>query len=415
MRWIKTSSVFALAAALAFAPAIRPALAGPDGDFYKGKTITYIVATKPGGGYDTYARLIAEFLERHLPGTEILVKNVPSAGHIIGANKLYVAEPDGLTIGTFNTGLIYAQLLGREGVRFDLRNLGWIGAAARDARVAVLGKDGKYRTVADLRRAPGPILFGTSGIGSAAHTETVLLARALRLNLKPVVGYSGDGAQMGLLRGELAGAVGSYSSYRSFLDSGFGRIVFRIGGEREIGAGVPDARDLVEDRTGKALIALIRSQSQLGRLTAAPPGVPPARLQVLRDAYRRALEDPDLLARAEKLKIPIDPQFGEDLAQRVAAALNQDTTTRQLLASVMNQKLPTIAVTAALVAVGANGKTVEIDNGGHDLQIRISGSRTRVSIGGGAADRADLRTGMVCALEYAPAGRNEATRIDCAR
>ncbi|MCZ6893009.1 MAG: tripartite tricarboxylate transporter substrate-binding protein, partial [Gammaproteobacteria bacterium] len=165
MHWIKRTAATVVIAAIGIAQQIGPALAGPDAEFFAGKTITYIVATKPGGGYDTYARLIAEFLERHLPVTKVLVKNLPGAGHIIGANKLYVAKPDGLTIGTFNTGLIYAQLIGREGVRFDLRDLGWIGAAARDARVVVLGSGSEFRTVADLRRAPGPILFGASGVG----------------------------------------------------------------------------------------------------------------------------------------------------------------------------------------------------------------------------------------------------------
>ncbi len=108
-----------IAASVAVAGA-APAGAAGAADFFKGKTLTYIVATSPGGGYDTYARLIAEHMKKYLPVNKIIVKNVPGAGHIIGANQLYVAKPDGLTIGTFNTGLIYAQLLGAEGIIFDL-------------------------------------------------------------------------------------------------------------------------------------------------------------------------------------------------------------------------------------------------------------------------------------------------------
>src|SRR4051812_19647971 len=88
-------------------------------DMFKGKTITYIVATTPGGGYDTYSRLIAQYLQKYLPGARVLVKNVPGAGNIIGANTIYAARPDGLTIGMFNTGLIYDQLIRRNGVMFD--------------------------------------------------------------------------------------------------------------------------------------------------------------------------------------------------------------------------------------------------------------------------------------------------------
>ena len=89
-------------------------------DFFKGKTITYIVATAPGGGYDLYGRLSAEYMQKYLPGSTFVVKNVPGAGHLIGANTIYASKADGLTIGTFNTGLIYNQLIQREGVHFDL-------------------------------------------------------------------------------------------------------------------------------------------------------------------------------------------------------------------------------------------------------------------------------------------------------
>ena len=104
-----------LFAILASLPASAPAVAAGAEDFFKGKTLTYIVATSPGGGYDTYARLIANAMEKYLPVDKIIVKNVPGAGHIIGANQLYAAKPDGLTIATFNTGLVYAQLLQRKG------------------------------------------------------------------------------------------------------------------------------------------------------------------------------------------------------------------------------------------------------------------------------------------------------------
>src|SRR5690242_21888590 len=110
--------------------AALPALAQDGVDFYKGKTVTYIVATAPGGGYDLYGRLVAEYMQKYLPGSTFVVKNVPGAGHLIGANTIYASKADGLTLGTFNTGLIYNQLIGREGVRFDLTKMAWIGKAA---------------------------------------------------------------------------------------------------------------------------------------------------------------------------------------------------------------------------------------------------------------------------------------------
>src|SRR5687767_10325986 len=97
------------AAFTAFLALSLPATAQTGAEFYKGKTVTYIASTSPGGGYDTYARLVAEYLQKHLPGSTVVIKNVPGAGHIIGANTIYASPPDGLTIGIFNTGLILNQ------------------------------------------------------------------------------------------------------------------------------------------------------------------------------------------------------------------------------------------------------------------------------------------------------------------
>src|SRR4051812_27944342 len=94
------------------------ALAQEGPAFYKGKTVNYIVATAPGGGYDTNGRLIAQFMQKHLPGSTFVVQNMPGAGHLIGANFIYASDPDGLTFGTFNTGLIYSQLAGNPGIKF---------------------------------------------------------------------------------------------------------------------------------------------------------------------------------------------------------------------------------------------------------------------------------------------------------
>ena len=109
-------------------------------DFYKGKTLTWMVSTGPGGGHDFYARLIARHMAKFIPDTTIIVKNVPGAGHIIGANTVYLSKPDGLTIGSFSTGLVYAQLVEMQGIQFDLAKMSWIGKAASDSRVMMVTK-----------------------------------------------------------------------------------------------------------------------------------------------------------------------------------------------------------------------------------------------------------------------------------
>src|SRR3954452_11676694 len=125
-------------------------------DFYKGQTVTYIVATAPGGGYDLYGRLVAEYMQKYLPGSTFVVKNVPGAGHLVGTNTIYASKPDGLTIGTFNTGLIYNQLIGLDGVKFDLTKMSWIGKATSEPRVIVIAEQSPIKTFAQLREQKQP-------------------------------------------------------------------------------------------------------------------------------------------------------------------------------------------------------------------------------------------------------------------
>jgi len=304
-------------------------------EFYEGETITYIVATKPGGGYDTYARLVAEYMEKHLPGARLRVVNVPGAGHIVGTNQLYVAKPDGLTIATFNTGLIYAQLLEHEGVRFDLRELSWIGKAASDPRCLVVSAKSGIEAVSDLQGSKDPILFGSSGVGTTSHNESMLLSHVLSFPIKVIAGFSGNEAQMSMMRGEIVASFSSYSSLRPFVENGYGKFIVHIGGEGVVADGIPAARTMVNDDGKLALVAMMEALAGLARLTAAPPGVPADRLRILRDAYRAALEDPGLVERAGKLQIPIDALYGDAVKDRITAALDQPESNLAIVRTIL--------------------------------------------------------------------------------
>jgi tripartite-type tricarboxylate transporter receptor subunit TctC len=297
-------------------------------DFYKDKTVTYIVATAPGGGYDTYGRLVAEYMQKYLPGSTFVVKNMPGAGHLVGTNALYASRPDGLTIGTFNTGLIYNQLVGLEGVRFDLTKMSWIGKAGSDPRVILIAAQSPIKTFADLQASKTPVNFATAGVGSASYVETVIMLNGLKLPIKILTGYNGNDDQLAMRRGEVVGSVGSRSTYEEFVKNGYGRMIVQIGGRN---TDVPQLMPLMSDPKAKTLIALIQSQGDIARLTAGPPGIAPARLATLRDAYRKALEDKELQAKAEKLERPVDPGYGDDVLKAIKEALNQTPETIALL------------------------------------------------------------------------------------
>ncbi len=305
-----------------------PALAQSGADFFKDKTVTYIVATAPGGGYDTYGRLVAEYMQRYLPGSTFVVKNMPGAGHLVGTNALYASRPDGLTLGTFNTGLIYNQLVGLDGARFDLTKMSWLGKAGSDPRVILIAQQSPIKSFAELQASKTPVNFATAGVGSASYVETVILLNGLKLPLKALTGYNGNDDQLAMRRGEVVGSIGSRSTYEEFVRNGYGRMIVQVGGRN---TDVPQLMPLMTEPKAKTLISLIQSQGDIARLTAGPPGIPADRLAALRDAYRKALEDKELQAKAEKLERPVEPAYGDDVLNAVKEALNQTPDTIAVL------------------------------------------------------------------------------------
>ncbi len=398
-------------AAMALGLAAPASAAANPADFYKGKTVTYIVATSPGGGFDLYGRLVADFMQKHLPGSTFVVRNMPGAGNLIGANAIYASKPDGLTIGTFSQGLIYNQLIGLEGIQFDLTKMSWIGKAASEPRVFVISTKSPIKSFKDLQTHKETVNFATPGVGSAAHVETKILTDALKLPIKIIAGYTGGEDMMAMRRGEIVGDIGSRSSYEEFVKNGYGRFIAQIGGKDK---DVPQLSSLVTDPNGKVLIALIQSQGELSRLTAGPPGIPKERLEALRAAYKSALEDKELQARAEKLGRPLDPGYGDDVLNAIKTAFNQSPETIALLAKALDIKQPTLKAVGPLLEVQDKGRVI-VFNGpdGQKVESKPSGGRTKIAIAGKEAQRGDLKAGLNCEINYKSGGDNEPSTIDC--
>jgi hypothetical protein len=147
-------------------------------------------------------------------------------------------------------------------------------------------------------------------------------------------GYNGLDDQVAMRRGEIAGGLGSRSTFEPFVKNGYGRMIVQIGGKD---ADLPQLSALVQDAKAKRLIALIESQGEIGRLTVGPPGIPADRLAVLRETYRTALGDPELRAKADKLERPVAPAIGEDVLRMVKIALDQSPETIALLKEAMKE------------------------------------------------------------------------------
>ena len=304
-----------------------------DTSFYEGKTVTYIVATAAGGGYDTYGRLIARYMQKHLPGSRFVVRNVPGAGNIIGTNMLYAARPDGLTIGMFNSGLIYNQLMDTEGIRFDLGKMSWIGKASNQVRVMVVATNSGFDSFDEMLQATTQVKFSSPGVGSAGYLDSRILDVLFpQIDIQTIPGFDGAEGELSMIRGEVHAQVAIASSLEQFVEAGHGYFALAMSPlARATLPEVPLASDYVSSSQGLRLLALLEGLSDLGRLTAGPPDIPSIQLRALREAHDKALGDPALIAEAMQINIPLDAGTGEYVEERIREVLRQPQDTVDLL------------------------------------------------------------------------------------
>ncbi|MGQ0663237.1 MAG: Bug family tripartite tricarboxylate transporter substrate binding protein [Pseudomonadota bacterium] len=319
-----TSPIIALAVAGGLAGAAAPAVAQPAAEFYRGKTIDLLIGFSPGGGYDTYGRVLARHLGKHLPGNpKVVAKNMPGAGSLRLANFIYaVAAKDGTVIGTFARGLAMDPLLGGEGIQFDAKKFTWIGSMNNEVSVCASWHTSPVKTWADL--LTHELVVG--GLGSGADTDTfpLVLRNVLGAKLKLITGYPG-GADilLAMERGEVTGRCGwSWSTVKSrspaWLKEGKVNLLVQMSLNKHPDIPlVPLVMDLARNEEQKQILRIIFARQVMGRPFAAPPGLPADRAAALRRAFDAALQDPELIAEAEKADLELNPVTGEGIAALV--------------------------------------------------------------------------------------------------
>lgn len=308
-------------AATAFASAAAQAQS-----FYTGKTVRIVVGLAPGGGFDTYARLIGRHLGNHIPGNPtVIVDNMPGAGSLVMANWLYkVAKPDGLTIGHFDGALILGQAIGRPGIEFDAQKFEYLGAAAKEDVVCSISKASGITTIEQLRAAKTPVKFGALTPGATPNNAPETLKVALGLPIQVVSGYKGtSGIRLGVESGEVAGACWSWQSmrvtWRKALEAGEVVPVIQIVAKPFSDLpNVPVAINLATTDEARQLIrAGVQNSGAFARPLAVPPGTPADRVEMLRKALADTLKDPAFVGEADKANLAIDPATGEELTELV--------------------------------------------------------------------------------------------------
>jgi tripartite-type tricarboxylate transporter receptor subunit TctC len=296
-------------------------------EFFKGKTIRLVVGNSVGGAQDDWGRFVAQYLGKHIPGNpDIVVQNMPGAGTVIAANYVYsVAKPDGLTLGLINPAIYIDQLLGAKEVKFDWPKFSWIGSPERIDQVLFIRADTPYKTLEDIRKAAEPPKCAALARTGLGYFLPQLLEEGLGLKIHMVVGYGGGGdMNLAIEKGEVQCRAGTVSAYvgreptRTWIKDGFVRALAQSGAKRYPKLpDVPTVYELMEtykapDAT-KRLARVLLSSGDLGRPFIGPPGMPAERIKVLREAFTKAMNDPALLADAQKRKWDLDLLSGEEL------------------------------------------------------------------------------------------------------
>jgi tripartite-type tricarboxylate transporter receptor subunit TctC len=296
-------------------------------DFYKGKTIRMLIGYSAGGTNDLWARTIARFWGRHIPGNpDFIVQNMPGAGTQVAANYIYgVEKSDGLTVGLLAPALFFNQLGGQKEVKFDWAKFAWIGSPEETSEMLSMRSDTPYKTLDDIRRAAVPPRCGTTGTGTPGHYFPRLMEEVLGLKFNLVIGYPGaSDIDLAIEKGEVQCRGGTTSAFfgrepgRTWAKTGFVRILVIGGSKRDPRA--PDVPTIWEfmDKyktpdSGKRLTTLLLSPGSFGRPIVGGPGIPANRVKILREGFMKTMKDPELVAEAEKRGWEPDLVSGETL------------------------------------------------------------------------------------------------------
>jgi tripartite-type tricarboxylate transporter receptor subunit TctC len=294
--------------------------------FFKDKTIRLIVGLAPGGGYDTYSRLIARHMGKHIPGNPVIVvENMDGAGSLIAANHVYkAAKPDGLTIGHVLGGLFLQQLLGKPGIEFDAAKFEYIGVPVQDNFMIGISKATGITSVEKWIASKTTVKFGGVAPGGGTDDIPKLLAHTLGLPIQVVSGYKGTGpVRLAFNSGEVQGVCNAWESFkatwRQEVESGDVVMVLQatVKAHPELPK-VPVAFDLAKtDEARKLIQVVLRVYGPSTRPYLLPPGTPKERVELLRKAFTDTMKDPEFVAEAAKAKLDINPDDGAGLERNI--------------------------------------------------------------------------------------------------
>lgn len=410
-------------------------LSDPIADFYKGKDMKIVVGSAPGGGYDTYARTTARHLPRFIPGTpNLIVQNRPGAASIKAANFVYAVAPqDGTIIAAIQRSAPILQIMGEKGPRFDATKFQWLGSLNSDAGALYVWQTAKVQSFKDAFKTP--VYFGSSGPNDTEFYPA-LANNLLGTKFALIKGYkSAPMIRIAMERGEVEGISQTWASVKAgqptWVPEGKIKPLVQVS-LRPVDdltkMGVPMMMDFVtreyvlpqysvED--ARAYFKLMLTGKTLSRPYAFGPKVPKARVAFMRKAFMAMAKDPKFVSDAKKERRAVLPISGEEM-QKVMAELA--ATPKKVLASAKElvkfkgitkqAKIYLVKVTTKVTKIQRKGRRMFFMHKGKEIKTKISGSRTKITVGGKKAKRSKVKVGMTCTFSVPKLGA-EATNVDC--
>jgi tripartite-type tricarboxylate transporter receptor subunit TctC len=315
---------------------------GQAADFYKGKKLKLFVAYEAGSSQDREARMVAEFLPKHIPGNpSVIIVNMPGAGGLQAVKYVFSAvKPDGLSCGFFGASVPTEKLMAKDrasqaALDIDINQFNWIGSMGGKAYIFIVRGDTPYKSIYDLLKATTPLKAGATRPGSTTFIGPATLKATLKAPLDIVTGYrGGSDRDLAFFRGEVQFIYTSWTSmtkrYMDWLADNTARPILLAGKrlsakevKKQLGTTkIPHILDIVKKPDDVSLVGLAMTPGEWGRLVAAPPGTPPERVQLLIKAIRSMSQDPAFLLKNKKVGLALSPIPGNVVKKMIRDYLN---------------------------------------------------------------------------------------------
>jgi tripartite-type tricarboxylate transporter receptor subunit TctC len=328
----RLSAPLALICALAFSVVAQAASAQSVEQFYKGRQVTMVVGSSPGGINDISARFVARYLGKYIPGNPtIVVQNQPGAGGIAAANRLYnVFERDGSVVAKLERAVPMLAIQGDPNVSFDPAKFNWLGSLTSyrsDAYLLMVMATNPVKSIEELKAPGKAITLGGDNAASSNFIFANIAKKVLGLNINVVGGYTGAAPLfLAMQGGEIDGQIISLSSVltgqRDLWNRHALRALMQFGRKTRLAQfpDIPTGRELAKGADALSLIEFAELQFRISLPFAAPPGVPADRVKALATAFMAMANDPAVIAEGEKLGIEMSPVDGETVLKSIVEA-----------------------------------------------------------------------------------------------